>query len=285
MPMLIKIKNKTFDSLDSLLDSRYGTDVVVALVGDNAAHQFRQTSLSMEEIEVTMPFTCVDTRYTEQELQNIIRAIKDSHMLLCPSDTLFVLSELETEKDLDNCLKFSEQLKSYNLSFLVTHEKNRHKVEFPNIASKFKHTIFVTDDTVNLFYPVKHLICDYYRPSCVGIDVADVFYVFMTECKMTSYFLRKTFPHMDAMKDYVPELLADIDAKIKVEHSYPNFMFFIEVSQSMALDEIDNFTSSVIDKYADYDTNIVWSFNFNREESDDTCTLLLQTVFPSQENE
>ena len=90
---------------------------------------------------------------------------------------------------------------------------------------------------------------------------------------------------MDAMKDYVPELLADIDAKIKVEHSYPNFMFFIEVSQSMALDEIENFTSSVIDKYAGYDTNIVWSFNFNREESDDTCTLLLQTVFPSQENE
>ena len=90
---------------------------------------------------------------------------------------------------------------------------------------------------------------------------------------------------MDAMKDYVPELLADIDAKIKVEHSYPNFMFFIEVSQSMALDEIENFTSSVIDKYAGYDTDIVWSFNFNREENDDTCTLLLQTVFPSQENE
>ena len=71
---------------------------------------------------------------------------------------LFVLSELEASEDCANCLLYAEELKSYKLSFFITHEKNRYKEETVLISSKFKHVIYIADDNVNLFQPVKQLI-------------------------------------------------------------------------------------------------------------------------------
>ena len=191
---------------------------------------------------------------------------------------LFVLSDFDSDEDFEACAGYAAQLKENGLSFLVTHERNRKNAAITQIANKFRHIIFVENDVDNLFYPVKQLLIDYYRPSFIGIDMADVLSVYPNNRKRQANFVRYSFPNMNAMKAFIPELLNKVQSKTSDFSFPPDFMLFMNVSQTAGLDDIEEIAVSIVENYAD--SEIVWSCNFNSNENDDSCTLLLQTVFP-----
>lgn len=263
----------------------YNNEAVVAIVGKSATNQFQNILLSVNEIKSTYPFVCFDTPskedfnwlICEQKIENKLKFCMEERLSLCRTDMLFVLSELETTKDIDACLQYVEQVKDNGLSFFITHEKNKQREELVRISTKFKHIIYVEDEAVNLFYPVKQLICDYYRTGFIGIDIADVLSVFQKQHKMTSWFFRRSFSDVSSMKEYIPKLLQLIEERKEVEEPCPDFLVFIEASQNFGLDDMENILLSLSENYTDL--QIIWSCNFNFEEKDNTCTLVLQTVY------
>ena len=269
----------------------YNDEAVVALVGKSATNQFDNITLSVDEIKSAFPFVCFDTpskkdfdwMIYENEIENKLKRGMNDRLALCQTDMLFVLSDFDSNEDYDICVRYATQLKEDGLSFLVTHERNRKSDAIAQIGNKFRHVIFVENDVDNLFYPVKQLLVDYYRPSFIGIDMADVLSVYPRKRKRQSNFVRYSFPNITALKAFIPELTSWVKTKNSSFSFPPDFMLFMNVSQTTGLDDIEEIATRVMDDY--YNSEIIWSCNFNSDKGDDSCTLLLQTVFPIVETE
>ena len=269
----------------------YNNEAVVALVGKEATNQFHNISMSVNELKSAFPFVCFDTpskedfdwMVYENEIENKLNCGMNDRLALCQTDMLFVLSDFDSNEDYEVCARYATQLKDNGVSFLVTHERNRKCDAIAQIANKFRHVIFVENDVDNLFFPVKQLLVDYCRPSFIGIDMADVLSVFPNNRKRQSNFVRYSFPNMNAMKAFIPELTSWVKTKKSSFTLPPDFMLFMNVSQTTGLDDIEEIAVSIIEDYAD--SEIIWSCNFNSIESDNSCTLLLQTIFPIVETE
>lgn len=257
----------------------YNDKAVVALVGKKAEQQFRKFSLTVDEVESVFPFVCFDSPHIEIDREEVTQRYEDAlknRMELCKTDMLFVLSELESMDEIEKCLLYGEQLKKNGLSFLITHKRNRHRDDLVDSISRFSHIIFVEDDSTNLFYPAKQLLCDYYRVSYIGIDMADVFSVYPQHTRKESCFTRKSFSNIKEMKKYSISLLEDIERKKET----PDLMFFIEGSTHTGIDEIENILYPFAEKYMD--SQLIWSYYFDMNSMDESCTLTFQKVLPSK---
>lgn len=263
----------------------YKNEAVVALVGKEAMRQFQNVSLFVNEMKSAYPFVCFDTPTKEdfdylvydQEIDNKLKFGMKERLSLCNTDMLFVLSELETAEEVKTCLLYVEQAKEDGISFFITHEKNKHREELVSISDKFKHIIYIENEVDNLFYPVKQLLCDYYRPGFIGIDMADVWSVYSSQQRKNASFLRHSFTDMKAMREYASKLLQCLKFKKASADSCQDFLVFMEISPKVGLDDIEEILMSLAGDYID--SQIIWSCNFNNDESDETCTLTVQTVY------
>lgn len=266
----------------------YSDEATVALVGHSAAEQFRNVVFSVDELSSGFPFICFDSPSqriydwigNESEIERVYKEAAAERVKLCKTDLLFVLSELESREDITDCLLYAEQLKDDGLSFFVTHEKNRTNEAMPYIASKFSHIIFSRSDDTNIFLPVKQLLIDYYRPSYVGVDMADAFSVFPRTTKMFSFFSMRSYANIDEMIKNIPEMLREIDVKSKQYIASPDFMIFLNIPANTGLEKIADFITAIADPYPD--ASVIWSNWFDFKNENKTCTLLLQTIFPQK---
>lgn len=261
----------------------YSSEAVVALVGKNATSQFCNISLTVDELRHAIPFACFDTPSKEDnEITNKRNDSMKERLVLCKTDMLFVLSDFDSNEDCSACVRYVTQLKEHGWSFLVTHERNRKSNVITQIANRFCHIIFVENDVDNLFCPVKQLLIDYCRSSFIGIDMADVLSVYPNNSKRQSSFTRYSFPNIHTMKASIPEILSWVKTKKSDFYLHPDFMLFMNVPHTVGLDDIEEIAVSMIEDCND--SEIIWAYNFNAADDDNSCMLLLQIIFPRIDN-
>lgn len=263
---------------------------VVAFSGASAKEYLDKNVFSLQELSYIKSLTCFDIPtkenpsvflYNEDKLSEQIQEEMNKRIALCKDKMLFVISDLDNCSELEDCCRLADNVGDNGFSVFVTHEKNRNSSNIKTIQNNFKHIVFVSNETEDLFCAVKLFVRDFNVPGFIGVDLADAFYPIRNS--ESSFYFQKKFDSVKSIKNALPDLfnleISDVSDSSKVLR----FVVYLQADRNLSLEDVDTVATALRDSYPDCEMS--WTCGINKDDADKSWTVSLLYCCADTESE